>query len=369
MLAAALILALASGIPLISALPSKSNAQSRHAFDWASTRHVIAFGDSYTFIQGTHGYPNYSFIGDQLNYAYDARTLLTDQIVQNQSGTSAGGPNWVEFLTGCGLKEGLTSPRSCRKQLWDFAFAGAGVSAEYIPLHHPYTVSLVNQITQFTTYGHAVLTSSFSFSSQHQAHQATQPLIPILDPSSTLTAIWIGINDINDSATNGSVSSFPEFYNALLSTAFSALEPLVSLGYKDYILLNLPPLDRTPANQARTLRNETATPNAAQLEWFNSALTTQARRFGRRNPDTNILVFDAHGVLSHVLDFPERYGIVNTTDFCPGYDQPDIETNYQGYGCPTSLGTYFWFNSGHITSRVHEIMAARLGETLERWRG
>lgn len=44
----------------------------------------IAFGDSYTFVQGTHGYPGYSFIGDQLNYAYDADTLLTDKIVQNQ---------------------------------------------------------------------------------------------------------------------------------------------------------------------------------------------------------------------------------------------------------------------------------------------
>lgn len=44
----------------------------------------IAFGDSYTFVQGTNGYPGYSFIGDQLNYAYDADTLLTDKIVQNQ---------------------------------------------------------------------------------------------------------------------------------------------------------------------------------------------------------------------------------------------------------------------------------------------
>ncbi|KAL4777818.1 hypothetical protein BDW60DRAFT_202695 [Aspergillus nidulans var. acristatus] len=365
MLAATFILALTSGISLTSALPSKPITRSRHDFDWDSTRHLIAFGDSYTFIQGTHGYPNYSFIGDQLNYAYDARTLLTDKIVQNQTGTSAGGPNWVEFLTGCGLKEGLTSPISCMKQLWDLAFAGAGVSAEYIPLHHPYTISLVNQIRQFTTYGHSVLTSS----SQHPSYKATLSAAPILDPALTLTAIWIGINDINDSATNSSISSFSDFYNTILSTAFSALQTLVSLEYKNFVVLNLPPLDRTPANQARTLRNETATPNATQVDWFNSAITSQARRFRRRNPDTNVLVFDVHRVLSHVLDFPDQYGIANTTDFCPGYDQPDIETEYQAYGCPTSLGTYSWFNSGHITGRVHEILAAQLGKTLETWRG
>ncbi|RDW90763.1 SGNH/GDSL hydrolase family protein [Aspergillus mulundensis] len=317
----------------------------------------IAFGDSYTYVQGTHGYPNYSFIGDQLNYAYDAHTLLTDKIVQNQTGTSAGGPNWVEFLTGCGLKEGLTSPISCTKQLWDFAFAGAGVSAEFIPLHHAYTISLVNQITQFTTYAHDVLTSPSPKGS------------PIVDPSATLTALWIGINDINDSATNTSIASFPDFYTTLLSRTFSSLQPLISLGYKNYIILNLPPLHRTPSNQARALRNETPTPTATQVEQFNSALSTQALHFREKNPETNVLVFNAHAILSHILDFPQQYGILNTTDFCPGYDQPDIGTAYGEYGCPTPLDTYFWYNSGHVTSAVHGILAEGLERTLMGWRG
>jgi hypothetical protein len=44
----------------------------------------IAFGDSYTYVQGTHGHQNYSFIGDQLDFSYDAQTLLSNKIVQNQ---------------------------------------------------------------------------------------------------------------------------------------------------------------------------------------------------------------------------------------------------------------------------------------------
>lgn len=47
----------------------------------------IAFGDSYTYVQGTHGHQNYSFIGDQLNFVYDAQTLLSNKIVQNQVST------------------------------------------------------------------------------------------------------------------------------------------------------------------------------------------------------------------------------------------------------------------------------------------
>jgi hypothetical protein len=78
-----------------------------------------------------------------LNYRFTPAQLLSDEIVQNQVrlltyyitvelplthikqiGTSAGGPNWVEYLTGC--FSGL--PSKCKRQLWDFAFAGADVS-------------------------------------------------------------------------------------------------------------------------------------------------------------------------------------------------------------------------------------------------
>lgn len=96
-------------------------------------------------MQGTYGYPNSSFIGDLLNLNYTPSQLLSDVIVQNQvthpeisllslehvadfvqTSTSAGGPNWVEYLTGC--FSGL--PSHCKKQLWDFAFGGADVSTE-----------------------------------------------------------------------------------------------------------------------------------------------------------------------------------------------------------------------------------------------
>ncbi len=48
----------------------------------------LAFGDSYTYVQGTAGLQNYSFIGDLQNYSYSPHTLLTDEIVQNQVRTA-----------------------------------------------------------------------------------------------------------------------------------------------------------------------------------------------------------------------------------------------------------------------------------------
>ncbi|RAL11601.1 SGNH/GDSL hydrolase family protein [Aspergillus homomorphus CBS 101889] len=332
-------LALAA-IPTVSAFPF--GASQKKAFDWDSTKYLITFGDSYTYVQGTHGHQNYSFIGDLQNFEYDAQTLLTDKIVQNQTATAEGGPNWVEYLTGCGVEEGTISPFDCKRQLWDFAFAGADISVAYTPLHHNYTVSLVNQIAQFTTYGQPILA-------------------PHISKPETLVAIWIGINDIGDSAKYA--VDFPTFYNNLQSTLFSSVQKIYDQGYRSYLFVNLPPLDRTPGNQARSQ----PLPNATQVAWYNEALAQHAAAFERTHRDTAVHVFDAHGVLTAILDDPAAYGIVNTTSFCAGYDQPDIAYNYQAYGCPTPLEEYFWFNSGHLTSHVHKILAGALEERLREW--
>ncbi|KAJ0329541.1 hypothetical protein COL5a_004103 [Colletotrichum fioriniae] len=73
---------------------------------------------------GTEGRWAYSFIGSQLNISFTPEQLLGDRIVPGQNTSSAGGPNWVQELTGC--KEG--HPRDCEKQLWGFAYAGADIS-------------------------------------------------------------------------------------------------------------------------------------------------------------------------------------------------------------------------------------------------
>ncbi|KAJ5171352.1 Esterase SGNH hydrolase-type [Penicillium coprophilum] len=337
-LLATLILAIVSGTPFVKANPLSRPPK----FEWSSTKALIAFGDSYTYVQGTHGHQNFSFIGDRFNLAYDAETLLSNKIVQNQTATAEGGPNWVQYLTHCGIHKGLTSPQRCKKQLWDFAFAGADISTEYTPLHHNFTVSLVDQINQFKQYGHPAL----------------QRDLPAFKQDQTLIALWIGINDINDSAKYG--VDFPTFYQNLTDILFESVETLYSLGYRSYLFMNLPPLDRTPGNQAKN----NPSPNATQVGWYNAALADHAAAFAEEHKEAQVMLFDAHARLTAMLDEPYKYGIVNTTNFCAGYDQPDISVEYEKYGCPTPLKRYFWFNAGHMTSHVHEVLAAEVERLL-----
>ncbi|KAK7433015.1 hypothetical protein QQZ08_000488 [Neonectria magnoliae] len=193
------------------------------SFSWHDTKHVIAFGD--TYVQGTNRYPKYSFIGSNLpgDFAFPPERLLENRIVQNYYSQSAGGPNWIEHLTGCAVEDGQHSPLDGDVQLWDFAVAGANTAETLLPAHHPFIIPLVNQTQQFLEHGDSVLR-------QHAG----------LDPSKTLVVIWIGINDVIDAQLLNKTS--PEFYAKITQTIFAqSVFPLVEAGYDDFFIMNLPP--------------------------------------------------------------------------------------------------------------------------------
>ncbi|QSZ33083.1 hypothetical protein DSL72_002668 [Monilinia vaccinii-corymbosi] len=291
------------------ALPTADDTTS---FSWEDTKYFLAFGDSYTYVQGTYGLQNYSFIGDLQHLSYTPAQILSNEIVQNQIGTSAGGPNWVEYLTSC--FSGL--PSKCTKQLWDFAFAGSDVSTTYTPLHHNYTVSLENQILQWATYA--------------------LPVIP-LDPSKTLVAIWIGINDIGDTSKytfpSRNATDFPSLYTSIIDAEFAAIETIYQAGFRNYLFMNLPPLQRSPLN---LIRKGGPRPNITMLNAYNDILNTTALNFSATHPGTKAMVFDSFSFLSSVLDNPAPYGITNTTGYCPRYNAPDIDNNTMAESGKTS---------------------------------
>jgi phospholipase/lecithinase/hemolysin len=97
---------------------------------------------------------------------------------------------------------------------------------------------------------------------------------------------------------------------------------------------------------------------------YNSIIASSASKFSATHPGTKAMVFDTYTFLSGILDNPSPYGITNTTGYCANYDAPDIATNYAAYGC-LPIEKYFWYNSGHITWKIHEFLAKAVGEFLE----
>jgi phospholipase/lecithinase/hemolysin len=326
----------ASLVALAAANPAPKRRNNH--FDWRSTTSLIAFGDSYTYVQGTLGHTNYTYIGDNFDFSFTPQKLFSNRIVQNQTATAEGGPNWVELLTGCGVTPGLHDPRSCSVQLWDFAYAGANTVSQidFTPAHWNHTVSFQRQVEQFEKYGNPAL-------------ETIQ-----IDKNDTLVAVWIGINDINDLAKlRGKNATFAPLYQQVQDHVFQGVEKIYGLGYKKFLFMNLPPLDRGPSPSV----------NMSLVASFNDIHKTYANNFKARHQDATVLQFDVNKVLHTVLDHYQNYGFVNVTKNCPGYNQPDIRTNPEKYGCGQGLDTYFWYDSGHLTSRTHEVFTG----VLKRW--
>ncbi|KAJ6559118.1 hypothetical protein DFH09DRAFT_519937 [Mycena vulgaris] len=286
-------------------------------FSWDAIRYVYAFGDSYTFVQGTAGHANFSFIGDALNTSFTPQQLLADEIIPRN--TSSEGSNWIEFLTGC--MGG--SPLDCEKQLWNFAFAGSDIDAALLPLHHDFTISLTNQVNQWLTYASKVI-----------PHPAGE----------TLVSWWIGINDTGDTLNNASITDFPAFWETEMTSYFKAVQTAHNNGLRTHLFINVPAEDRAPG----TLGTTKATTMKTHLLQFNTILAKHITAFKAANADATVMTFDSNAWFNMVLDSPSQFGFTNVAGFCT---------------CPDPAG-FFWYNTGHPTERVHLLLAEAIEAEL-----
>ncbi|KAJ7459922.1 hypothetical protein FB451DRAFT_566180 [Mycena latifolia] len=296
---------------LTALLTVAAAARPSAAFDWDSIRYMYAFGDSYTFVQGTAGHANFSFIGDALDFSFTPQQLLADQIIPKN--TSSEGSNWIEFLTGC--MGG--SPLKCQKQLWNFAFAGSDIDAALLPLHHNFTIPLVNQVTQWLTYASKVI-----------PHPAGE----------TLTAWWIGINDTGDTLGNASITDFNAFWETEMNSYFTAVQMAHDNGLNTHLFINVPAEDRSPSTVGDPAKSSTM---KTHLLEFNTILAQHISAFKAANADATVMTFDSNAWFNQVLDSPSEFGFTNVTGFCT---------------CADPSG-FFWYNTGHPTERVHRLLA------------
>ena len=163
-----------------------------------------------------------------------------------------------------------------------------------LPLHHPDTLDLDRQVEMYLTYGHPVLE---------------------LNGTDTLVAIWIGINDVNDSQDYD--VDFEDFYTTIITTLFESITDLYDLGYVNFLFVSLPPLDRTPSNVANEENGEPVSPSTEQINLWSSILNEAGEEFGETYPETTVLSFDAYEALNEVLDNFEDYGLETITEYVP----------------------------------------------------
>ncbi|KAI9354190.1 hypothetical protein BD770DRAFT_445193 [Pilaira anomala] len=185
---------------LVYAALMKSSTSS---FEFESINTVISFGDSYTT-----RYLNM----DSLTYAC-------------RNCTSAGGPNWIVYLTDA---TGWIS--------WDFAYNSAPVNNTIVK-QAPTVMDVSTQVRKLYPQIFVSPTEKVKaiVASQYEDNVRTQ--------KSTLTTIWVGINDIdltyNWNDTNVLDLVIMQQYEILI-------DELIEKGTYQFMLINVPPIDRAP---------------------------------------------------------------------------------------------------------------------------
>ncbi|MCJ1261860.1 hypothetical protein MMC22_001729 [Lobaria immixta] len=305
--------------------PSSSlRVQSPSAFLQRSIRLSLVSGDSYTSTQfDVHGeQPN---PGNPLgNPAYPGVT-------------SCDGPNYVDFLT--------TTYNRSYIQTFNFGFGGATVDPSLVPSPFGDIVQSFKQQVQqefIPTYGDKVA-------------------VP-WSPANSLVTLFFGINDmvLSHSQQNDSLNY------ALIKSYESIVHQLYDAGIRNFLIMNVPPLDRDPSSLAQT--DSFRASLARYIGLFNFRLEYLALNLAANFPETTVFQLNTNQLFTLTLNNPKSFaetsGYTNTTGVCPVYQSGTPTLDFFDPSCGVPINEYLWMNNLHATYPMHNLMASQIVQLL-----
>jgi phospholipase/lecithinase/hemolysin len=185
--------------------------------------------------------------------------------------------------------------------------------------------------------------------------------------------LWSGANDyfsfIQDDPTTPDVieTNFPqrgrETINAVLEVVDinikGGIQDIIDAGGENIILFNLPDLDLTPLGQSLNKAGERKLRQLTQKH--NRRLDRLETNIEAANPDVNIIQIDVNQLFDDIMDNPSEFGFTNVTDNFTGIDLYTGINQAPANGNPED---YFFFDSVHPTTAVHDIITDLVSEQL-----
>jgi phospholipase/lecithinase/hemolysin len=267
-------------------------------------------------------------------------TLGAEPAAPYANGQFSNGPVWVQdFAAGLGLAALTPSLLGGT----DFAYGGAQTGQT--PFHTAIPSDLTGpggQITQFQL-----------------AHATADP--------HALYSIWIGSNDLFAVPSNATPSQIAMDIGAAVANVDGAIGDLAAEGAKNFLILTVPDLGKTPGAIAAGPAAQAAA--SALAEAFNATLLNGSGpipslpSLGAAD-GLNLHVFDTFSALDTIVADPGAFGFTNVTSPCLVG-----AVNYSGGTpcAPTMAGQnqYLFWDQVHPTAAGHAIIAAEaLGATV-----
>ena len=195
---------------------------------------------------------------------------------------------------------------------YNLAYGGATVDSDLVAPYKPTVLSVKNQVLDEFVTGYTSLGPS-------KAPQA--PGAPQWHGNDSLFAIWVGINDVGNSFSQGADATTT--LNRRIFNVYSGLvNTLYTTGARNFVFLTVPPVDRSPLAVGNGKSSQAL--EKKDIAAFNALLKSDlATDFQAKNSDVNVWVVDTAIPFNAVLDapasFPQTSGLKNTTGFCEAY--------------------------------------------------
>jgi phospholipase/lecithinase/hemolysin len=243
------------------------------------------------------------------------------------NGQFSNGPVWVQDLAS---SLGLAPLSASLLGGTDYAYGTAETGAT--PVHTANAFDLTGptgQVAQF----------------QAATHSSADP--------NALYTIWIGSNDLLDILTGAPPSDYAADITAAVDNVDSAIASLAADGAKNFLILTVPDLGKTPdAIAGGPLVQAAASALAAE---FDSALITGVDAVASLD-SLNLSTLNTYSLLDAIVADPAMYGFTNVTSPCV-----TGATDYVGgTACASTLAAqnkYLFWDDLHPTAAGHAIVA------------
>ena len=173
-------------------------------------------------------------------------------------------------------------------------------------------------------------------------------------PDNSLCIIWIGgnnfLNWIDDHSLN--MGDYAEVTDNAVADIITALTTLTNvLGATDILIMNLPNLGKTPANNGYYGNNNTEYGTIVSSA-FNNKLETAFTAFQATHPSVNYFLVDTYEFMEKAVENPQQFGFNNAVNQAMFDTRPEYGFN--------NVEKYLFWDTVHPTTEAHKDIANQI---------
>ncbi|KAL1866429.1 hypothetical protein VTK73DRAFT_4734 [Phialemonium thermophilum] len=235
--------------------------------------------------------------------------------------TASGGLNWVGFLASQLNTSILLS--------YNFASGGATTDANLVKPFQPTVLSFVDQVAQFNG----------------SLGTSPRPSYAPWTADNALFGVWIGVNDVGNTYY---LQNYSDLLDKIMDQYFAQLQHLYDAGARNFAILSVPPIYKTPMMLAQAKSAQTQ--EQAAIAQYNQALADRLAAFAATATAGAVTakVVDTTVPFNTAINDPKAYGAPDATCY-----------NSDGKSC-------LWFNDYHPGIAIQKLVAQAV---VDAWKG